>query len=325
MSTAQPLSDRQSLLGTLSAFAGFLVWGLLPFYWKWLGEVEAIEILAHRIIWSAILLIVVVPLIQRRELAAALRDRRAFLIAAGAGVVVGINWFVYVWAVAADRLVEASLGYYINPLVSVLLGMIVLRERMNRLQFVALVLAAAGVVVLTVSYGRLPWVSLTLAFSFGFYGLIKKTGRLNSLVSLLIELVILAPVAAVFLARRHADGGGAFGAGDPLITWLLAGAGVATVLPLLLFGIGARRIPLSRVGFLQYIAPTLMLVIGTLFYGEPFTSAHAIAFALIWTALAIYTATLLRGRRRGSRRATARAWPPGPDVPPPPAGAPKGS
>ncbi|MFW6260065.1 MAG: EamA family transporter RarD [Spirochaetota bacterium] len=297
MSTAQPLSDRQSMLGTLSAFAGFLVWGLLPFYWKWLGGVDAIEILAHRIVWSTMLLLVLVPVVQRRELAAALRDRRAFLIAAGAGVVVGVNWFVYVWAVSAERLVEASLGYYINPLVSVLLGMVVLRERMNRLQLVALVLAAAGVAVLTVSYGRLPWVSLTLAFTFGFYGLIKKTGRLNSLVSLLIELVILAPVAGVFLARRHAGDGGAFGAGDPTVTWLLAGAGVATVLPLLLFGAGARRIPLSRVGFLQYIAPTLMLLIGTVFYGEAFTSAHAVAFALIWTALAIYTATLVRARK----------------------------
>lgn len=320
MSTVQPLSDRQSLLGTLSAFAGFLVWGLLPFYWKWLGGVDAIEILAHRIVWSAILLLVLVPVIQRRELAAALRDRRAFLIAAGAGVVVGVNWFVYVWAVSAERLVEASLGYYINPLVSVLLGMVVLRERMNRLQLVALVLAAAGVTVLTVSYGRLPWVSLTLAFTFGFYGLIKKTGRLNSLVSLLIELVILAPVAAVFLARRHAGGGGAFGAGDPTVSWLLAGAGVATVLPLLLFGIGARRIPLSRVGFLQYIAPTLMLVIGTLFYGEAFTSAHTVAFVLIWTALAIYTATLVRARRRGARVPGAAA-PPGVV---PPSGARKG-
>lgn len=311
MSSLEPRSARQTTIGTLSAFFSFLIWGLLPFYWKGLGGVDATQILAHRIVWSAVLLLVIVPIVQRRELAAALRDRRALLIAAGAGIVVGVNWFVYVWAVSANRLVEASLGYYINPLVSVFLGMVVLRERMTRVQFVALGLAVLGVLVLTVSYGRLPWVSLTLAFSFGFYGLLKKTGRLNSIVSLLVELSLLAPVAMVFLVRRHAAGAGAFGAGDPLVTWLLAGAGVATVAPLLLFGIGARRIPLSRVGFLQYIAPTFMLLIGTIFYGEAFTAAHAVSFALIWSALGIYTMTILRGRSASGMPAGAAAAPAG--------------
>ena len=290
--------DRQQLLGTLSGFFAFLLWGLLPFYWKWLGSVTAFELLAHRIVWSAIMLVVLVPLIQRDELKAALRDRAALLIAGGAGVLVGANWFVYMWAVGAERLVEASLGYYINPLVSVVLGVLVLRERLTRLQLVAVGLATVGVLVLTVSYGRLPWISLALASSFGLYGLVKKTGRLNSLVSLLVELVVLFPIAAVFLTIRHADGAGSFAAGNPGVSWLLAGAGVATIAPLLLFGAAARRIPLSRVGLLQYVAPTLMLVIGTLFYGEPFTAVHAVSFAFIWSALGVYSVTLVRRSKR---------------------------
>jgi chloramphenicol-sensitive protein RarD len=259
--------------------------------------VPAAEILAHRIVWSALTMAVLVPLVQRRELTVALRDPKALLIAAGAGLVIGLNWFIYTWSVVAERLVEASLGYYINPLVSVFLGVVVLRERLNRSQVVALLLATAGVLVLTVSYGRVPWVSLGLAFSFGFYGLVKKVGRLNSIVSLLVELSVVAPIALVYLLLQHGSGIAAFGAQGPRVTWLLAGAGIVTVVPLLLFGAGARRIPLSRVGFLQYIAPTLMLLIGTLFYGEPFTAAHTVSFTLIWTALAIYTATLIRGRR----------------------------
>ncbi|MFW5738141.1 MAG: EamA family transporter RarD, partial [Spirochaetota bacterium] len=278
--------SRRQMLGTASAFSAFLLWGLLPFYWKWLGAVSAPEILAHRIVWSSLLLAIIVPISQRRELSEAIRDRRALLIAAGAGVVIGINWFIYTWAVGAERLVEASLGYYINPLVSVLLGVVVLRERLTPAQLVALLLAAAGVLVLAVSYGRIPWVSLGLAFSFGFYGLVKKVGRLNSVMSLFVELSVLAPIALVHLLARHDAGTGAFGAAGQRITWLLAGTGIVTIIPLLLFGAGARRIPLSRVGFLQYVAPTLMLLIGTLFYGEPFTPVHIASFALIWSALA---------------------------------------
>ncbi|MFP4115436.1 MAG: EamA family transporter RarD [Spirochaetales bacterium] len=290
--------SRRQMLGTASAFSAFLLWGLLPFYWKWLGAVSAPEILAHRIVWSSLLLAIIVPISQRRELSEAIRDRRALLIAAGAGVVIGINWFIYTWAVGAERLVEASLGYYINPLVSVFLGVVVLRERLTPAQLVALLLAAAGVLVLAVSYGRIPWVSLGLAFSFGFYGLVKKVGRLNSVMSLFVELSVLAPIALVHLLARHDAGTGAFGAAGQRITWLLAGTGIVTIIPLLLFGAGARRIPLSRVGFLQYVAPTLMLLIGTLFYGEPFTPVHIASFALIWSALAIYTTTLVPRRRR---------------------------
>jgi chloramphenicol-sensitive protein RarD len=294
--------DRQQLTGTVTGILAFLLWGLLPFYWKWLGAVPAAEILSHRIVWSALLLLILAAALQRTQLAVAIRDRRALLIAAAAGFLVGGNWYVYTWAVNADRLVEASLGYYINPLVSVLLGVIVLRERLSRLQAVAVGLATVGVLVLTLSYGRFPWVSISLALSFALYGLVKKTGRLNALVSLLVELVVIAPIAVVYLLLRHRSGLGAFGTGTAAVTWLLAGAGVVTITPLLLFGTAIRRIPLSRVGFLQYIAPSLMLLIGTVFYGEPFTVAHGVSFTLIWTALGFYTVSLLRRRAQSAAR-----------------------
>ena len=288
-----PQSER---LGTLAAFLAFLIWGLLPFYWKWLGAVPAAEILSHRIVWAVALMLIIVVAFQRRELRTALVDARSLVVAALAGVLVCANWFLYVWSVGAERLVEARLGYYINPLVSVLLGIIVLREKLSRTQVVAVAFAVAGVLVLSISYGKIPWISLGLASSFGLYGLVKKIGRLNSSVSLLIELVALTPAALIFLTVRHASGAGSFATAGPAITGLLIGAGVVTVAPLLLFGGAARRIPLSRVGILQYIAPSLMLLIGTVFYGEPFTTAHAVSFALIWTALAIYTTTLSRRR-----------------------------
>jgi len=289
---------RQSWLGTLYALVSFLIWGFLPLYWKWLGGVPAIETLAHRVFWAGAVLIVVVPVLQRRELRAAFRDPRALLAAMLAGILLGANWFVYIWAISVDRLVEASLGYYINPLVNVLLGVVFLRERLTRPQTVALALATAGVLVLTVSHGQFPWISIALGFSFGIYGLVKKIGRLNTLVSLLVELLLLAPVAGIYILIIGRAGEGAFAAGNAMVTALLAGAGIVTVTPLLLFGAGARRIPLSRVGFLQYIAPTAMLLIGTVLYDEPFTPAHAVSFALIWAALAIFTFTIVRGQRR---------------------------
>jgi chloramphenicol-sensitive protein RarD len=291
---------RDSWLGTLSALLAFLIWGFLPLYWKWLGAVPPTELLAHRVLWAAVILVVAVPILKWRELRAAFRDPRAILAAILAGILLASNWFIYIWAVSVDRLVEASLGYYINPLVNVLLGVVFLRERLTRIQTAALVLAIAGVLVLTFSHGQFPWISIALGFSFGVYGLVKKTGRLGNFVSLFTELLLLAPVAAIYVVVIGRAGHGAFAAGNPLVTALLAAAGIVTVTPLLLFGAAARRIRLSRLGFLQYIAPTAMLLIGTLIYGEPFTSAHAVSFALIWIALALYMVTLVR-RRGGSQ------------------------
>lgn len=294
-----PDSSHSRAFGTIAALVSFLMWGVLPIYWKWLNGIPALELLAHRVLWAAVILVITVPLLALRDLRAAFRDPRAIVTAMTAGLLLGANWFIYIWAISVDRLVEASLGYYINPLVNVLLGVLFLRERLKDAQIVAFVLASAGVVVMTVSLGQLPWISIALGFSFGIYGLVKKVGRLNSFVGLLVELMLLAPVAGIYIVVLFRSGTGSFAVGNPLTTGLLAGAGVVTVAPLLLFGAGARRIPLSRVGFLQYIAPTTMLLIGTLLFGEPFTRAHAVSFALIWTALAIYSVSVLRtGRER---------------------------
>ncbi|MEE8440647.1 MAG: EamA family transporter RarD [Spirochaetia bacterium] len=295
------IEDRRTAWsGTLFALLSFLIWGFLPLYWKGLGGVPAIEMLAHRVFWAGAVLIVVVPLFQWRELRVAFRDRPALLAATLAGLLLAANWFIYIWAISVDRLVEASLGYYINPLVNVLLGVVFLRERLTRLQTVALAFAAAGVLVLTFSHGQFPWISIALGFSFGIYGLVKKVGRLNSLVSLLVELLLVAPVAGIYILIIQRAGQGSFAVGNGLVTGLLAGAGIVTVTPLLLFGAGARRIPLSRVGFLQYVAPTIILLIGTVLYDEPFTRVHAVSFTLIWVALAIYTVTIVPVRG-GSR------------------------
>jgi chloramphenicol-sensitive protein RarD len=293
--------DRSLAVGTLSALTGFLLWGFLPFYWKGLDGVPALEILGHRIAWSALILIIVVPLTQWEALRPALASPRSILLAAGAGVLVGINWLVYTYAVGVDRLVEASLGYYINPLVSVALGVLVLKERLTRVQVVALVLAIIGVVVLTVPVGRFPWISVTVAFSFGLYGLIKKTNAIGSFVSLFIELLVLAPAALVYLVLLQSRGSSAFLDGNAGTTLLLIGAGLATLTPLFFFGAGARRIPLARLGFLQYLAPTIMLVIGIVAYGEPFTWMHLTSFLFIWTALGFYTVAILRGARADRR------------------------
>lgn len=296
---------RQALrLGTISALSAFLLWGVLPVYWKQLDTVPAVEILMHRVLWSGVFMAVVTLVWYRSALRSALRRPRTLVYVVAGAVFITINWFIFTYAVVADRLVEVSLGYYINPLVSVLLGVVVLGERLTRVQTVALGIATVAVVVMAVQLGIFPWISLGVAFSFGLYGLIKKVGRLPSSVSLTMELFVLSPIAAVVLVFMHRNGVlggiGAFGtsaAGGPVITVLLAGAGAVTAVPLLLFGAGATRIPLSRVGFLQYVAPTLILLLGTVVYGEPFTIIHAVSFVLIWTALAIYSATLIRAAR----------------------------
>jgi chloramphenicol-sensitive protein RarD len=293
-------AQRKLLAGTLSALSAYILWGVLPLYWKLLDTVPALELLAHRVLWAALLITVVVMLTQRRDLRRALSDRRAVLASLFAGILVGGNWLLYVWAVTSGRIVEASLGYYINPLVNVLLGIIVLRERLTVVQLLALLLAAAGVTVVTVAHGAVPWVSLGLAFSFGVYGLVKKISRLNATVSLMVEMIIVTPVALVIIITRYLSGDGAFLTGKPLVSLLLAGSGVVTVAPLLLFGAGVRRIPLSRVGFLQYVGPTLMLGIGTIIYHEPFTTVHAVSFSCIWAALALYTITLVRRSRKAA-------------------------
>lgn len=289
--------------GVLAATLAYALWGVLPVYWKILDEVPALELVAHRVLWCALLLLLAVAAAGRLgELGAALRSPRALAVHGAAAALIAVNWLVYVWAVNAGHIVETSLGYFVNPLLSVLLGVFVLREKLRRWQWPSLLLAAAGVLVIGLDAGRPPWIALVLATAFGLYGLVKKTAPLGSLPGLALETLLLAPVALAFLARAGLAGTGAFLQGGAARDALLVGTGLVTALPLGLFGAGARRIPLVWTGLLQYIAPTLQFAIGVLVYRESFDGPRVAGFALVWTALALFAVEGLRERRARSRR-----------------------
>jgi chloramphenicol-sensitive protein RarD len=290
-----------SLAGVVYALLAYGTWGLIPAYWKLLVHVPLAELLAYRVagtvIFSATLLFV---LRRLPEVSAALRSSRERRALLAGGVLIAINWGVFIWAVGAERIVETSLGYYLNPIVNVLLGMLLLRERLSRAQGIAVALAATGVAVMLVSHGELPWISLVLATSFGLYGLMHKLTRVRPIAALVVETSALAPLAIGFLTLAVEPVGGAFRGATPTLTALLLATGPLTALPLLWFASAARRLPLSTLGLFQYLAPTLSLLLAVLFYGEPFTGAHGVAFGLIWCALVLYTADALRtsaGRR----------------------------
>ncbi len=288
--------------GVAFAAGAFLVWGFSPVYWKLLKPVPAVELLAHRIVW-ALVVVAVWMTVRRRwtELRTALRSGRTILALAASTALIAVNWGLFIYAVNSDRVLSTSLGYYINPLVSVLLGLVVLRERLNRPQSVAVGLAAIAVTVLTVRLGQLPWISLALAFTFGMYGLVRKVVAADAVVGLTFETAALAPFAAAFLGVLELRGSGALGHHGVTTDLLLAASGAITAVPLVLFTLGARRLPLSTVGLLQYIAPTCTFLFAVFVWGEPFTVAHGVAFALIWTALALYTADLRTRLRRATR------------------------
>ncbi|MBP7688168.1 MAG: EamA family transporter RarD [Thermoflexales bacterium] len=285
--------------GLWYGIAAYGCWGLFPIYWKWLHHVPAIEVIAHRIIWSFVALTIVLLVMRqwRAFQAEALKPR---LIAryALAAVFVSINWFVYVWAVNQGFVVETSLGYFINPLLSVLMGVIILREKLRPAQWIPIGLAAAGVIYLTILYGSLPWIALTLAFSFGMYGLLKKLAPLNSLNGLTLETGLLFVPMAVYLIFIEINGQAVFLHTDLGSNLLMLGAGPVTVIPLLLFASAVRRIPLSTVGILQYITPTMQFLLGVLVYGEAFSSAQFIGFGLVWLALIVFTIENVWERRR---------------------------
>ena len=275
--------------GFVHAIAAYVLWGVLPVYWKWLGAVPVLQLLAHRIAWSFLLLVVVLVATRRLANFRAVAFERTvvgtFVISA---VLIGINWLTYVWAVNAGYIVEASLGYFISPLLHVLLGVLVFRERLRPLQWLPVAMAAIGVAYLTVTYGRLPWIALTLASSFGVYGVVKKLAPLDSLYGLTMETGLLFLPAIVYLVRAALSGAGAFALADTRTDLLLAGAGIATTVPLLLFASAARRVPLSALGIMQYIAPSLQFLLGVLLYQEAFTSRLAIGFGMVWAGLVIF-------------------------------------
>lgn len=266
------------------------------------------QILAHRIIWSLVFVLIMLKARARAPLRASFSRTSTVLLSLLSACILAANWFIYIWAVNADHVVEASMGYFINPLVSVLLGVLLLREKLGFWQLVAVLIALSGVGFLTASYGRLPWIALSLAFTFGFYGLLRKTSRVDSLAGLAFETAVLAPPALAFLVLTGLRGRGAFGASPPLLHVLMIGSGVVTAVPLIWFAHGARRIPLSMVGFLQYLAPSLQLFLGVVVFGEPFTRVHLVSFSLIWGALCLYSLshTTLLGRSRADRQDAAR-------------------
>ncbi len=284
------------------------LWGLFPLYWPLLEPAAPLEILSHRIVWSLLFVGALVWLRRRYStVRAALLDRRTRTALVVASVVIALNWFLFIWAVNNHHVVETSLGYFINPLVSVAMGVVAFGERMRRLQWAAIGIAAAGVMWLTFEYGRPPWISIVLALSFGTYGLAKKKANVGAVQSLTVETLVLAPLALGYVLTLQATGAGEFGRHGLGHTALLVGAGVATALPLLCFGAAATRIPLSMVGMLQYLTPTLQFLIGVFLYGEPMTSARWVGFVLVWLALAVFTAETLSHRRRQLRLATEAA------------------
>ncbi|HAQ61350.1 TPA: EamA family transporter RarD [Candidatus Delongbacteria bacterium] len=285
--------------GILSGICAYLLWGLFPIYWKILHHVPAIQIIGHRIVWSFIFLIlIVVSANQWKNFRSAVMSKKVFGIYMVASALLTINWFVYVWGVNAGRIVETSLGYFINPLFSVLLGIVFLKEKLRLMQWIPVILAAAGVIYLTVDYGRVPWIALSLAFTFGLYGLVKKTAPLDSLFGLTFETAIAFPFALTYLIFVTTQGTGSFPQGNAANDLLLVATGIITSVPLLLFAYAVRNIPLSTVGILQYIAPSIQFLIGVVVYREDFGKSDMIGFGLVWTALLIFSIESAGNRSR---------------------------
>jgi chloramphenicol-sensitive protein RarD len=267
----------------------YAFWGFFPIYWKALAGFSALQLIGHRIVWSFLILAVMIARSQEFQILwRAMQSPRIIGIYTVAALAIAANWLVFVWAVSVNQIVQISLGYFINPLLSVVFGMVVFHERLRRLQWVSVGLAAAGLLYLTVALGSLPWVALFLAASFGTYGLMKKVAPLGPVQGLTFETGILFIPAAIFLIVEELAGRGVFIHAGPLASALMLGSGPITTLPLLMFAAGVRRIPLSLVGMLQYINPTMQITIGVLLYQEPFTRAQLVGFSMVWTALALF-------------------------------------
>ncbi len=292
--------------GILSAASAFLCWGLFPLYFHAIGEVPPLQILAHRMLWSLLFLMIV--LLVRRQWAwlAIVRQPRVFGSFVASAVLLSVNWLIYIWAVNNGHVIEASLGYFINPLVNISLGYLLLKERLRPAQWAAIAVAALGVAWLTWQAGTVPWIALALAVSFGGYGLLRKTAALGALEGLSFETMVLFPVAAAYVVWLTVHGQNAFVNTDSTSTrLLLMAAGPITAIPLLLFASGARQIPLSVLGLLQYLSPTLQFLLGVWLFHEPFTADRLVGFALIWAALALFAAEGLL--RRPSSTTTKQA------------------
>ncbi len=276
--------------GTLYALGAYGLWGILPIYWRFLQDVSSSEILAHRVIWSLGILLILLAYMRRWDwLKRVVHDRKILLTFIVSAILLTANWYIFIWAINSEFIVEASLGYFINPLVNVLFGAVFLGERLRSWQKMAISLALVGVLWLTISLQALPWISLSLAITFGLYGLLRKTAALDALEGLSLEMMVLILPAVIYLIYLTSSSTLAFGKPPVSHTILLVLTGVVTTVPLLLFAMGARRVTLTTLGILQYTAPTLQFLIGVFLYGEPFSQNQLIGFSFIWVALIIYT------------------------------------
>jgi len=286
------LKTREKTKGFIYGLLAFITWGFLPLYWKMLSQVPADETLAHRILWSFVLVTgIIIVLKKLGPLKQYLLDKKKLMIIAICSLLISINWFIFIWAVNTNQVIEASMGYYILPLVSVFLGVIFLKEKITIWQCLAVTMALIGILIITVEYGRVPWIALVLAITFGLYGLAKKLLEVEPLLGLALETAIITPIAIIYIIFIQLQGVGTLGIGEGYLTLtlLLIGAGVATAMPLLWFAESAKRIELSTIGFMEYIAPTITLLLGIFIFQENFTKTHFISFSCIWVAIVIYS------------------------------------
>ncbi len=292
----------ESRRGFLLGVAAYAMWGLFPLYWPLLEPAGAVEILAHRVVWSLVTMSLLVLVIGRttalRRVVAVPRVARLLTLAA---VLITVNWAVYIWGVNNGHVVETALGYFVNPLVTVLMGVFVLGERLRRWQWIAMAVAGLAVVVLTLGYGRLPWVALVLAFSFGTYGLCKKQAGAPAIESVTFETMLIGPIALGYLVWLGATGSSAFAAHGPWHAMLFATTGIVTAIPLICFGGAAIRVPMVTLGLMQYLTPTLQFLLGIWYFHEDMPAVRWVGFVLVWIALGIFTADSLRQRRRSVR------------------------
>jgi chloramphenicol-sensitive protein RarD len=276
--------------GLLAAAGAYFLWGFLPIYWKIIKHVPSFEILCHRIAWSFVFVFLILAIRKQHAwISTVKKNPKVLLHFTASAILLAGNWFLYIWAVNSNYIVETSLGYFINPLVNVLIGVFLLNEKLRRVQWISVALAGIGVAYLTVKYGAFPWISITLAFTFALYGYLRKTGALGSLEGLSLETAVLALPAAGYLFYLGASGNSVFGNTGALTHFMLIMAGAATSIPLLLFAYGAQKVNLSTMGFLQYFAPSIQLAIGVFMYNEPFDQTRLTGFLFIWSALGIYT------------------------------------
>jgi len=280
----------QSVSGVLFLGTAFLIWGIAPVYWKQLSHVPALEIILHRVVWSFCLMIPVMTGYRLwPEYKRVVRCRKTMAVLCGTTVILAVNWFIFIWAINHNQVLQTSLGYYINPLVNILLGMVFLKEKLNRRQSLAVFLAAAGVLILTLHYGHFPWIALALAFSFGSYGLIRKIVPVSAIAGLFVEMSLLSLPAGCYMVYLYMHGAGAFLQTGVWTDLLCMGASLVTALPLIFFTTGARLVHLKTVGFMQYIAPSCTFLLAVFVYREPLSPIALLTFILIWSALAIYS------------------------------------